>query len=142
MCCNQSMESQRVKHDLEIEQQMWDGILFWFWFSFLWEWMMLSIFLMCLLAIYMSSLIKRLIHFLCTFFLPFFWLLSYMNSLYIFYFNSLSHMLLTNIFSLIVGCFFVLLIIFSLLWSIYFEVIPLVQFWFWFPCLKRHKKYC
>ena len=75
-------------------------------------------------------------------FLTFFLDLSYMNSLYIFYFHSLSHMLFANIFSLIVGCFFVLLIVFPLLWSICFEVIPLVQFWFWFPCLRRQKKYC
>ena len=146
----QSMELQRAKHDLEIDQKVWGGTLFWFWFWFPWGLIMLSTFPMYLLAICMSSWTKRLIHLFWPLFIylfifyPFSWLLSYMNYLYIFYFNILSPMLFAHIFSLTGGCFFVfvLLIVLSLLWSIYFEVIPLVQFWFWFPCLRRQKKYC
>ena len=56
---------------------------------------------MCLMAISMSFFRKISIQVLCPFFSQVVWflMLSYMSSLYIFYFNPLSNILFSNIFT-------------------------------------------
>ena len=70
----------------------------------------------CLLAICMSSLEKRLFMYSAHFFLSnnlFFWFFRYMSFLYILDLYPLSDISLVNIFSHSVGCLFVLLMVLS-----------------------------
>ena len=95
---------------------------------------------MCLSAICMSSLQKCVFKSSDHFFKSFFKLLSYISCSYILDINPLLVILLANIFSHIVGCLFILLMVSFSVQVFTFKYISFIYFCFYFPSFRRQIK--